>query len=113
MSRKNYTKYSSKKEENKIKEEQENIVSDQESNESNFLDEIKNVEDIAVTGIVTSCVKLNVRKEPNKDSDIISVLNQYTEVNIDLTNSTEDFYKITTFDGLDGYCMKRFIAISK
>ena len=91
MSRKNYTIYSSKKEENKI----------------------KNVEDIAVTGIVTNCVKLNVRKEPNKDSDIISVLNQYTEVNIDLTNSTEDFYKITTFDGLDGYCMKIFIAISK
>ena len=105
MSRKNYTRYSSKKE--------ENIVSDQESNEMDFLDEIKNVEDIAVTGIVIGCVKLNVRKEPNKDSDIISVLNQYTEVNIDLTNSTKDFYKITTFDGLNGYCIKRFIAISK
>lgn len=114
MSRKNYTKYSNKVEENTNLETQENIdvePSMQDTDEKDFVEEIKNIEDIIATGVVTSCVKLNIRKEPNKNSDVISVLDQGTEVSIDMSNSTEDFYKIITFDGLEGYCMKSFMAI--
>ena len=114
MSRKNYTKYSNKVEENTNLETQVNIdvePSIQDTDEKDFVEEIKNIEDIIATGVVTSCVKLNIRKEPNKNSDVISVLDQGTEVSIDMSNSTEDFYKIITFDGLEGYCMKSFMAI--
>ena len=44
-------------------------------------------------------------------------LNVYTrsdtssEVEIDLGNSTDDFYKICTASGAEGYCQKEFITI--
>ena len=60
-------------------------------------------------GIVRNCELLNVRKEPNTDSDIIKVINRGDEVNIikeDKGIMSTDFYKTT-----DGYVMKKYIKI--
>lgn len=60
-------------------------------------------------GIVRNCELLNVRKEPNTDSDIIKVINRGDEVNIikeDKGIMSSDFYKTT-----DGYVMKKYIKI--
>lgn len=62
-----------------------------------------------ITGIVTGCIKLNVRKEPNKDAEIVSVINEGSEVIINKNKSTVDFYAVCTAAGVDGYCMKKFI----
>jgi hypothetical protein len=62
-----------------------------------------------VIGVVTDCVKLNVRKEPSKDSDVACELLLGTEVMIDIFESTDDFYKVITEAGVEGYCMKKFI----
>jgi uncharacterized protein YgiM (DUF1202 family) len=62
-----------------------------------------------VIGVVTDCVKLNVRKEPSKDSDVVCELLLGTEVMIDIFESTDDFYKVITEAGVEGYCMKKFI----
>lgn len=64
-----------------------------------------------VIGIVSNTPKLRVRKEPNVDSEILCLLDKDTEVNIDLENSAEFFYKIVTPAGLEGYCMKEYITI--
>ena len=60
-------------------------------------------------GIVRNCELLNVRKEPNTDSDIIKVINHGDEINIikeDKGIMSADFYKTT-----DGYVMKKYIKI--
>ena len=76
---------------------------------------VKEVEEVKVKepeikkGIVRNCELLNVRKEPNTDSDIIKVINHGDEINIikeDKGIMSADFYKTT-----DGYVMKKYIKI--
>ena len=64
-----------------------------------------------VKGVVVNCNKLNVRKEANKDSEVLVVINKNEEVTITIEDSTEDFYKVTTATGIEGYCMKQFINV--
>lgn len=74
---------------------------------------VEEVEEVKKTeikkGIVRNCELLNVRKEPNTDSDIIKVINHGDEINIikeDKGIISDDFYKTT-----DGYVMKKYIKI--
>jgi outer membrane biosynthesis protein TonB len=65
-------------------------------------------------GVVVNCQKLNVRRRPRIDpnpASVIAVLKALTEVEIDEKKSTDDFYKIFTAAGVEGFCMKKFIAI--
>lgn len=67
------------------------------------------VEDII--GVVTDCLKLNIRKEPDKDSDVVVVVNCLDELKIDPDNSTDDWYAVCTITGIEGFCMKKFVAV--
>lgn len=65
-------------------------------------------------GIVANCEKLNLRRSPLKDSDganIITELLPGVAVVIDEDESTSNFYKVITEDGLEGYCMRQFIEV--
>lgn len=64
-------------------------------------------------GFVTDCEKLNVRKKPNIDSEVLFELPRLTEVVIDETKSTEEFYKICEVSGMEGFCMKRYISVQR
>lgn len=65
-----------------------------------------------VRGIVVNCFSLNVRKRPRTDpNNVITVIPVSTEVEIDLEKSNDEFYKVYTSAGIEGYCMKKFIAI--
>ena len=66
-------------------------------------------ETTGLIGVVTECTKLNVRKAPNTDAAVVTTLSLGTEVMIDEENSTEEFYKVYTGTGVEGYCMKKFI----
>lgn len=61
-------------------------------------------------GNVVNCLRLNVRKEPNKDSEVLFSIPLKAEVMIEESASTEDFYKVYTASGIGGYCMKKFIV---
>ena len=66
-------------------------------------------------GIVVNCKKLNLRKSPLKDSDganVITTLLAGATVVINESDSTPNFYKVTTETGLEGYCMKQFIKLT-
>ena len=66
-------------------------------------------------GVVENCTKLNLRKEPVKDTDgknIITELIAGTAVVIDDEKSTDEFFNVTTEDGTEGYCMKQFIRLA-
>ena len=62
-------------------------------------------------GKISNCKKLNVRKLPSRDAEIVSELVEGVEVMIDEKESTALFYKICTEHGIEGYCMKNFIKV--
>ena len=63
-------------------------------------------------GVVSNCAALRVRKDPSvKSNNIISVIDANTEVEINLDESKESWYKITTKGGVTGFCMKDYITV--
>lgn len=64
----------------------------------------------ALTGTVT-CELLNVRVAPNKEATIECVLTKGSKVNVNLSESTDGWYKVITAHKITGYCMKKFIAV--
>ena len=93
-------------EEKAANESQQNI-SDPESD----IDVAANDETSELIGYVTDCVKLNVREVASKDSNVLCEIILNSKVIVDEENSTDDFYKVTTETGVEGYCMKQYINI--
>ena len=73
------------------------------------VEEIPVEESTIVNGVVSNCLRLRLRKEPN--GTIISWLDAGDEVLVDTLQSTDEWYKVYTKDDLDGFCMKEFITI--
>ena len=124
---KNYSKFSQKKENVNLEEifpeteaveadaEQEPIMDpivEEAEQAQEIVEESQKVEEAVPTvGFVDNCERLRVRKESNVDSEELCIINKLSEVVIDLDNSTDYFYKVTTSEGVEGYCMKKFITI--
>lgn len=125
---KNYSKFSQKKENVNLEEifpeteaveadiEQElimdPIIEAEAEQAQEIVEESQEVEEAVPTvGFVDNCERLRVRKESNVDSEELCIINKLSEVVIDLDNSTDYFYKVTTSEGVEGYCMKQFITI--
>ncbi len=62
-------------------------------------------------GVVVNCKRLNIREGPTVDAPVIGEVACQTELIIEEADSTEEFYKICTASGIEGFCMKKFIAI--
>lgn len=75
------------------------------------IDEVASYEVQNKTGVVTDCIKLNVRTEPNLKADVLCEITCLSRVTIDENESTDEFYKIYTSAGVEGYCMKKYIAV--
>lgn len=65
-----------------------------------------------LTGVVT-CLRLHIHTEPNVDSEVVCKIRYLTEVEIDLNSSTDDFYKVCTETGAEGYCKKIEVTLKK
>lgn len=65
----------------------------------------------SITGVVDYCAKLNVRTAPDLDGDVIASLAKRTEVEIDLSKSTDEWYHICTATGIEGFCMRQYIYV--
>jgi hypothetical protein len=66
-----------------------------------------------VIGIVTNCLRLNIREKPNISAPIITKVNALSELMIDLVASNEEWYSVCTEAGIEGFCMKKFVAIKQ
>lgn len=64
-------------------------------------------------GIVTDCFKAEVYNDADLDSEIICEIPCLSEVMVDENSSTNDFYKIYLCAGIEGFCLKRYIAIEQ
>lgn len=69
------------------------------------------VENNEVIGKISGFEKLYVRKEANKDSEPVGIVTDKDDLSIDIIHSTDDFYKVITSNGLEGYCIKEFVKI--
>lgn len=78
-----------------------------------IVEEVKQ-EIVLVDGIVSNCELLNIRKESSKNAEVLCTIGVNTMVKVDLTvdKEAEEFYKIVTPNGVEGYCMKKFITIN-
>ena len=62
-----------------------------------------------IKAIVTDCERLNVRSNPDINSDVLKIINNGDKLNIIDLNENSEFYKII-IDNVEGYCMKKFIT---
>ena len=116
MSKHNYNNYSKPKtkpepEEKPAVQEAEPIIEGQ-----TMIPEVTMVPEaeaqiVKLPGIVGNCARLNVREEPNKMADVISVLEAGSEVQLVNEDPVNGFYNVITADGREGYCMCDYISI--
>lgn len=112
MSKRNYNKVYDevKKEKTTTYDECPKPVVDNEVVEEEVVEEekinIDDVPDFNEFGVV-ACKKLNMRKSPTIDADVVCVLDEGEVVKIESYDSDE-FYKATS-GKQKGYCMKKFI----
>lgn len=94
------------------KEIYENSVLD-ESTDNIEVQEVELCEGAArnVIGVVTDCLKLNIREKPSKDSRVVTVVTCLDELEIDMGDSNDDWYAVCTATGIKGFCMKKFVAV--
>lgn len=75
--------------------------------EENIKEEVKRT----VKGKVIDCTRLNVRRRPNKDSEVNCVIDVDSIVEINENKSNDEWYRVTTDNGVYGYCMKQYISL--
>ena len=62
-------------------------------------------------GVVTNCPRLRVRAAASTNAEVLCEIEIGSEVTIDKTKSTKEFYAVCTSAGVEGFCMKKFIKI--
>lgn len=66
-----------------------------------------------VYGCVVDCSRLNVRKKPTVNAEVLTTVPRDSELVLDLIKSNEKWYKVATISGVEGYCMKQYIVIKE
>lgn len=104
-----------------VEEEFSEIEVTEEPKEIDKVEEIEATEEIVeesidppakpMFGTVTGCKMLNVRSEPSAKAKISSVINNGDRLMVNLANSTDDWLNVYTEAGIEGYCMKKYLAI--
>lgn len=115
--------YNKKYKQNNIKQEEikqpiieepvmEEVIKNEEKDEHKTDDIISEHVNEEKYGIVANCDLLNVRKEPNLNSEIVTVINKDQKVKI--IEELDEFYKVSLINEIissDSYCMKKYIKI--
>lgn len=73
--------------------------------------EVPAIEPIQVHGKVIECTRLNVRELPDLKATVVTVLTKGAEVLVDVSDERDQWYRICTASGLEGYCMKEYISV--
>ena len=119
MSKHNYSQYSKKKHNDEVKStvKQEDFLIVDDLVETVEAPEVKMVVETVdtvvlpktVTGFVANCSKLNVRVQPAAGADVVCILENATEIVINLDNSTDEWFSVCTAAGVEGFCMRKFV----
>ena len=63
-----------------------------------------------VFGFVDNCAKLNIRKSPSIDSEVLLILNKDDEVIVRGSAYDDDWYSVYANEQ-EGFCMKKYITL--
>ena len=80
-------------------------------------EEVKEPKEVTETaketvGVVNdSCTALNVRKEPSLEAEIICSINSGSKLVVDEAGSTDEWVKVCTETGAEGFCMKEYVTV--
>lgn len=69
-------------------------------------------ESAPLIGVVNGCNRLNIRAEASFTSEVLTVVDTGAELQIHEIESTDEFFKVTTEFGIDGYTMRQFVTIN-
>ena len=64
-----------------------------------------------IDGYVTDCIKLNIRKEPSLEADILCEVPVNANLLIAPDTSSEGWYSVVTENGVNGFCMAKYVNI--
>lgn len=70
-------------------------------------------EETSLFGTVTNCESLNIRKKPRIDADVMYRVEVKTELMIDKSKSTKEWYHVYNSGGIEGYCMKKYVTVKE
>ena len=59
--------------------------------------------------VVVTTDRLNVRKGPSKDTEVLNIVSKDEKLLINDPKLVKGFYSITTSSGIKGYVMKEFV----
>ena len=103
----NYTKYS-----NFSKPQEAPVVEPEVKDEEETVVEPVIEEDGDETiGVIVKCERLNVRETASPDATVLTTVPKGAQVKVNILESTNDFYKVCTEAGVEGYCAKDYISI--
>lgn len=66
-----------------------------------------------INGTVIGCTKLNVREQMNTKSAVLCVLPVSSEVKVIADEVHDEWYHVFTKTGVEGFCMKKYIAVNQ
>ena len=64
-----------------------------------------------LVGVVAGCERLNIRVKPDITASKVSEVKVGTVLMIETAESTDEWYKIYTEAGVEGFCMKKFVEL--
>lgn len=114
MSNKDYTRFSNRRTEVRVKEDPTSDVETVEVIEQTVIEpepEPKAVEAELREGVIVDCLFVAIREAPYQGAPVVTEVNPNVKLLIDDEKSTEDFYKVHTYAGVEGYCMKRYVHL--
>ena len=76
-------------------------------------EEVTKEADSTVVGYVSGCLKLNIREEGYPGANIVCVVPEKTALLIEVAESNDEWYKVYTEAGMEGFCMKQYVTLSE
>lgn len=88
-------------------------VNESEKVEEEVTKEAHKEADSTVVGYVSGCFKLNIREEGYPGANVVCVVPEKTALLIEVAESNDEWYKVYTETGMEGFCMKQYVTLSE
>ena len=75
--------------------------------------EVTKEADSTVVGYVSGCFKLNIREDGYPGANVVCVVPEKTALLIEVAESNDEWYKVYTETGMEGFCMKQYVTLSE
>lgn len=66
-----------------------------------------------IKGEVANCARLNVRKTRKLSAKVLTIIQKGDIVTVHTEDSTNEWLSVSTESGVDGFCMKKYIAVKE